>query len=141
LLVPGASIKKANDEVIRIKVQGLIELGILQGDVDELIEQKAYRRFYMHGLGHWLGLDVHDVGEYGEERGRTLEIGMVLTVEPGLYIPKDADIPTEYQGIGVRIEDDLLITEYGNKILTAAVPKEIDEIEYLMQKNQEFSKM
>ena len=141
LLVPGASIKKANDEVIRIKVQGLIELGILQGDVDELIEQKAYRRFYMHGLGHWLGLDVHDVGEYGEERGRTLEIGMVLTVEPGLYIPKDADIPTEYQGIGVRIEDNLLITEYGNKILTAAVPKEIDEIEYLMQKNQEFSKM
>ena len=141
LLVPGASIKKANDEVIRIKVQGLIELGILQGDVDELIEQKAYRRFYMHGLGHWLGLDVHDVGEYGEERGRTLEIGMVLTVEPGLYIPKDADIPIEYQGIGVRIEDDLLITEYGNKILTAAVPKEIDEIEYLMQKNQEFSKM
>ena len=141
LLVPGASIKKVNDEVIRIKVQGLIELGILQGDVDELIEQKAYRRFYMHGLGHWLGLDVHDVGEYGEERGRILEIGMVLTVEPGLYIPKDADIPTEYQGIGVRIEDNLLITEYGNKILTAAVPKEIDEIEYLMQKNQEFSKM
>ncbi|OOF59953.1 Xaa-Pro aminopeptidase [Rodentibacter myodis] len=134
LLVPGSSIKKANDEVIRIKVQGLVELGILQGDVDQLIEQKAYRQFYMHGLGHWLGLDVHDVGEYGEERDRTLEIGMVITVEPGLYISEEADVPAQYKSIGVRIEDNLLMTEYGNKNLTAAVPKEIDEIENLMGK-------
>ncbi|BFU60443.1 MULTISPECIES: Xaa-Pro aminopeptidase [Rodentibacter] len=141
LLVAGSSIKKANDEVIRIKVQGLVALGILHGDVDELIEQKAYRQFYMHGLGHWLGLDVHDVGEYGEERDRTLEAGMVLTVEPGLYISEDADVPAQYKGIGVRIEDNLLITEYGNKILTAAAPKEIDEIENLMEKNKVFSKM
>lgn len=141
LLVPGNSIKQANDEVIRIKVQGLVELGILQGEVETLIEQKAYRQFYMHGLGHWLGLDVHDVGEYGKDRDRTLEVGMVLTVEPGLYIPEEADVPPQYKGIGVRIEDNLLMTEYGNKILTAAVPKEIDEIENLMKKTEEFSKM
>ncbi|OOF46227.1 Xaa-Pro aminopeptidase [Rodentibacter trehalosifermentans] len=141
LLVPGSSIKQVNDEVIRIKVQGLVELGILQGDVDELIEQKAYRQFYMHGLGHWLGLDVHDVGEYGEERSRTLAVGMVITVEPGLYISEEAEVPEQYKGIGVRIEDNLLMTEYGNKILTAAVPKEIEEIENLMGKSREFLKM
>lgn len=132
LLVPGSSIKQVNDEVTRIKVQGLVELGILHGNVDELIEQKAHRQFYMHGLGHWLGLDVHDVGEYGEERSRTLEVGMVITVEPGIYISEEANVPAQYKGIGVRIEDNLLMTEYGNKILTAAVPKEIDDIENLM---------
>ena len=132
LLVPGSSIKQVNDEVTRIKVQGLVELGILHGNVDELIEQKAHRQFYMHGLGHWLGLDVHDVGEYGEERSRTLEVGMVITGEPGIYISEEANVPAQYKGIGVRIEDNLLMTEYGNKILTAAVPKEIDDIENLM---------
>ena len=132
LLVPGGSIAKANEEVIRIKTEGLVRLGILKGDVDALIEQKAYREFYMHGLGHWLGLDVHDVGEYGENRDRTLEPGMVLTVEPGLYLSKDADIPEQYKGIGIRIEDNLLITEYGNKNLTSAAPKEIADIEKVM---------
>ena len=132
LLVPGNSIKQANDEVIRIKTQGLVDLGILNGDVDTLIEQQAYRQFYMHGLGHWLGLDVHDVGSYGQDKQRILEIGMVITVEPGIYISKDADVPEQYKGIGVRIEDNLLMTEYGNKILTAAAPKEIADIENLM---------
>ena len=132
LLVPGSSIAKANEEVIRIKTEGLVRLGILKGDVDALIEQKAYREFYMHGLGHWLGLDVHDVGEYGENHDRTLEPGMVLTVEPGLYLSKDADIPEQYKGIGIRIEDNLLITDYGNKNLTSAAPKEIADIEKLM---------
>lgn len=132
LLVPGSSIAKANEEVIRIKTEGLVRLGILKGNVDELIEQKAYREFYMHGLGHWLGLDVHDVGEYGENRDRTLEPGMMLTVEPGLYLSKEADIPEQYKGIGIRIEDNLLITEYGNKNLTSAAPKEITDIEKLM---------
>ena len=132
LLVPGNSIKQANDEVIRIKTQGLVDLGILQGDVDTLIEQQAYRQFYMHGLGHWLGLDVHDVGNYGQDKQRILEIGMVITVEPGIYISEDADVPEQYKGIGVRIEDNLLMTEYGNKILTAAAPKEIADIENLM---------
>ena len=132
LLVPGNSIKQANDEVIRIKTQGLVDLGILKGDVDTLIEQQAYRQFYMHGLGHWLGLDVHDVGSYGQDKQRILEIGMVITVEPGIYISKDADVPEQYKGIGVRIEDNLLMTEYGNKILTVAAPKEIADIENLM---------
>ena len=132
LLVPGNSIKQANDEVIRIKTQGLVDLGILKGDVDTLIEQQAYRQFYMHGLGHWLGLDVHDVGSYGQDKQRILEIGMVITVEPGIYIAEDADVPEQYKGIGVRIEDNLLMTEYGNKILTAAAPKEIADIENLM---------
>ncbi len=142
LLVAGNTIQQANDEVIRIKVRGLIELGILHGDENQLIENQAYRRFYMHGLGHWLGLDVHDVGSYHDVQGnihadatrrdRPLQIGMVLTVEPGLYIPDDTDIPAQYRGIGVRIEDNILITEYGNKILTGAAPKEIDDIERLM---------
>ena len=132
LLVPGNSIKQANDEVVRIKTQGLVDLGILKGDVDTLIEQQAYRQFYMHGLGHWLGLDVHDVGSYGQDKQRILEIGMVITVEPGIYIAEDADVPEQYKGIGVRIEDNLLMTEYGNKILTAAAPKEIADIENLM---------
>ena len=132
LLVPGNSIKQANDEVVRIKTQGLVDLGILKGDVDTLIEQQAYRQFYMHGLGHWLGLDVHDVGSYGQDKQRILEIGMVITVEPGIYISEDADVPEQYKGIGVRIEDNLLMTEYGSKILTAAAPKEIADIENLM---------
>ncbi|MGC7559161.1 Xaa-Pro aminopeptidase [Pasteurella sp. PK-2025] len=142
LLIPGNSIQQVNDEVVRIKVEGLVKLGILQGDVETLIANDAHRQFYMHGLGHWLGLDVHDVGSYSKDqhnnnrnsklRDRPLEVGMVLTVEPGLYISEKADVPAQYKGIGVRIEDNLLITEYGNKNLTSAAPKEIDDIEKLM---------
>lgn len=132
LLTPNSSIKQANDKVVAILVEGLVKLGILQGSVHELIAQNAHKRFYMHGLGHWLGLDVHDVGDYGEERDRKLEIGMVLTVEPGLYLGVAEDIPEKYRGIGVRIEDNVLITEYGNKILTGAAPKEIADIEAIM---------
>lgn len=132
LLTPNSSIKQANDKVVAILVEGLVKLGILQGSVHELIAQNAHKRFYMHGLGHWLGLDVHDVGDYGEGRDRKLEIGMVLTVEPGLYLGEGEDIPEKYRGIGVRIEDNVLITEYGNKILTGAAPKEIADIEAIM---------
>lgn len=132
LLTPNSSIKQANDKAVEILVEGLVKLGILQGSVHELIAQNAHKRFYMHGLGHWLGLDVHDVGDYGEERDRKLEIGMVLTVEPGLYLGVAEDIPEKYRGIGVRIEDNVLITEYGNKILTGAAPKEIEDIEAIM---------
>ncbi|MGX2974704.1 Xaa-Pro aminopeptidase [Ursidibacter arcticus] len=135
LLVPQGSIYQANEKAVRIMTEGMVRLGILKGDVDKLIEEKAYKAYYMHGLGHWLGLDVHDVGDYGNERDRPLEIGMVLTLEPGLYIPKSADVPEQYKGIGIRIEDNLLITEYGNKNLTSGVPKEIDEIETLMAGN------
>ena len=142
LLVAGNSIKEVNDVVVRIKVEGLVRLGILKGDVDELIATEAYKPFYLHGLGHWLGLDVHDVGSYSSEslngdrnsrnRNRPLEPGMVLTVEPGLYISSKYDVPEKYKGIGIRIEDNILITENGNKNLTSAVPKEMDEIEKLM---------
>ncbi|MGL4855785.1 M24 family metallopeptidase, partial [Plesiomonas sp.] len=89
--------------------------------------------FYMHGLSHWLGLDVHDVGDYqSPARDRILQAGMVITVEPGLYIAPDANVPAQYRGIGIRIEDDLLITAQGNDVLTAGVPKQIDDIEALM---------
>ena len=117
---------------MEIFTEGLVELGILKGDVKTLIEQKACRQFYMHGLGHWLGLDVHDVGDYSNERSRPLEIGMVITVEPGLYISSDADVSEQYKGIGIRIEDNLLMTEYGNKNLTSGCPKEIGDIEEIM---------
>lgn len=133
LLVPNSSIKAANDKAVQILTEGLVRLGILKGDVETLIAEKAYRQFYMHGLGHWLGLDVHDVGDYGNERDRPLQIGMVLTVEPGIYISREADVPEQYKGIGIRIEDNLLITEYGNKNLTSGCPKEIADIEQLMQ--------
>lgn len=110
----------------------LVKLGILKGDVEELIAQNAHRPFFMHGLSHWLGLDVHDVGIYGQDRSRILEPGMVLTVEPGLYIAPDADVPEQYRGIGIRIEDDIVITETGNENLTASVVKKPEEIEALM---------
>lgn len=133
LLVPGATIAAVNDVVIKMMLQGLIDLGILQGDCEQLFAEQAHLPFYMHGLGHWLGLDVHDVGASRADRHRPLEVGMVMTVEPGLYLSEKLAIPEQYKGIGIRIEDDIVITEYGNKILTSAVPKEIDDIEALMQ--------
>ncbi|WP_297201849.1 Xaa-Pro aminopeptidase [uncultured Pluralibacter sp.] len=129
---PGTSIQAVNDAVVRIMVTGLTKLGILKGEVDQLILDSAHRQFFMHGLSHWLGLDVHDVGHYGADRSRVLEPGMVLTVEPGLYIAPDADVPAEYRGIGIRIEDDIVITEDGNENLTAGVVKRADDIEALM---------
>ena len=138
LLKPGTSIKEVNNHVIRIMVEGLIKLGIMQGDIATLIEEQAYRQFYMHGLGHWLGIDVHDVGNYqNASRERKLEPGMVLTVEPGLYINKDANVPEKYRGIGIRIEDNIVITETGNEILTADVPKDPELIELVMAKHHD----
>jgi len=133
LFRPGVSIREVNEEVVRIMIAGLVELGILQGEVETLLAEEAHRPFFMHGLSHWLGLDVHDVGHYGTaSRDRILEPGMVLTVEPGLYIAPDADVPAEYRGIGIRIEDDILITETGNENLTDSVVKDADAIEALM---------
>lgn len=129
---PGTSMQEVTAQVIRIMVTGLVKLGILHGDVDKLIAENAHRPFFMHGLSHWLGLDVHDVGVYGADRSRKLEPGMVITVEPGLYIAPDADVPAEYRGIGIRIEDDILITATGNENLTASVVKSADDIEALM---------
>ncbi|WP_029935221.1 Xaa-Pro aminopeptidase [Thiomicrospira pelophila] len=129
---------QASAEVITI---GLIELEILHGELDELLEKEAFKRFFMHGTGHWLGLDVHDVGRYkinGE--WRSFEPGMVVTVEPGLYIPKGLkDIETQWQGIGIRIEDDVLVTENGHEILTQGalrLPRTVEEIEQWMQTNR-----
>ncbi|WP_318377521.1 Xaa-Pro aminopeptidase [Enterobacter sp.] len=129
---PGVSIQDVTADVVRIMITGLVKLGILKGEIDQLIADNAHRPFFMHGLSHWLGLDVHDVGVYGADRSRVLEPGMVITVEPGLYIAPDAEVPEEYRGIGVRIEDDILITEDGNENLTASVVKKADDIEALM---------
>lgn len=133
LFRPGVSIRQVNDTVVRIMVSGLVRLGVMQGDIDTLIAENAHRQFYMHGLSHWMGLDVHDVGDYGSPaRERLLEPGMVLTVEPGLYIAPDAEVPERYRGIGIRVEDDILITEQGHENLTDSVVKSADDIEALM---------
>jgi Xaa-Pro aminopeptidase len=110
----------------------MLELGLLTGTVDERIADNSYRKYYAHGTSHWLGLDVHDVGAYTRNgKPRPLAAGMVITIEPGLYIAADAaDAPPELRGIGIRVEDDLVITDDGNEVLTAACPKEIEEIEY-----------
>ena len=105
----------------------MIELGLLEGTVDECIENESYKRYYMHGTSHWLGLDVHDVGAYGRKgKVRTLEPGMVLTVEPGLYISSsDEDAPEALRGIGIRIEDDILVTDGDPENLTAGAPRTV----------------
>ncbi|ELY5929247.1 Xaa-Pro aminopeptidase [Cronobacter turicensis] len=132
LFRPGTSIQDVTGDVVRVMVKGLVGLGILKGDVEQLVAENAHRPYFMHGLSHWLGLDVHDVGFYGPDRSRILAPGMVITVEPGLYIAPDADVPEEYRGIGIRIEDDIVITETGNENLTASVVKSAADIEALM---------
>ncbi|GAA3904958.1 Xaa-Pro aminopeptidase [Halomonas cibimaris] len=133
---PGATLIDIHQGVVRDLTAGLIALGLLSGDVDERIADHSYRRFYLHSTSHWLGLDVHDVGEYRRPDGtpRPLEEGMVLTIEPGLYIPADDDIPEAYRGMGIRIEDDVAVTAEGHEVLTADVPKQVADIEALMAK-------
>lgn len=123
------------ETIVNILVRGLVELGILKGELKTLITEQAYRKFYMHGSGHWLGLDVHDAGEYKlEGQYRTLKPGMVLTVEPGLYIADgEPSVDKRWWGIGIRIEDDVLVTETGHEVLTKSVPKTVEEIEQLMK--------
>jgi Xaa-Pro aminopeptidase len=118
---------------------GLLALGLLQGELDELIASEAYKPFYMHRAGHWLGLDVHDVGDYKVHgQWRMLEVGMTMTVEPGIYIAIDnLSVPAQWRGIGVRIEDDVVVTENGCQILTNAVPKTVEAIEQLMAAAQQ----
>lgn len=135
-----STVKQANWQnisatAISMLTQGLIDLGILHGSLEQNIETQTYRRFYMHGLGHWLGLDVHDVGGRfdSNEQPILLQAGMVTTIEPGLYISAADDIPQAFHNIGIRIEDNVLITETGNEVLTASVPKTTAEIETLMQ--------
>lgn len=125
-----------HETAVRILTTGLVELGLLQGDVEQLIKDEKYRQFYMHGTGHWLGMDVHDVGSYKiDGEWRPYEAGMVVTVEPGLYIaPDDETVEARWRGIGIRIEDDVLVTPDGNEVLTRDVPKTVDEIESLMKR-------
>jgi Xaa-Pro aminopeptidase len=133
VIKPNSTIKQASDVAIAVITQGLIDLNILKGELADNIKTQTYREFYMHGLSHWLGLDVHDVGNYkidGQER--PLEPGMVLTVEPGIYISPDANVERKWCGIGIRIEDNLLITQNGHENLTLAAPKTISDIETLM---------
>ena len=131
----GKSWNDFHDAALKVLVEGLVGLGLLQGDVDALIESGEYRRFYMHKTGHWLGMDVHDVGEYRVDgQPRLLECGMVLTVEPGLYIaPDDETVEARWRGIGIRIEDDVVVRQGGCEILTRNVPKTVEEIEALCQ--------
>ena len=133
-IAPGRHWNEAHEATVRVITAGLIELGLLAGEVDELIEREAYKPFYMHRAGHWLGMDVHDVGDYKIGGAwRELEPGMCMTVEPGIYIAVDNQTVEErWRGIGVRIEDDVVVTEDGCRILTAGVPKGVAEIEALM---------
>lgn len=133
-LKAGASSGKPHETALKVLTQGMVDLGLLQGTVDGLIESGAYRQFYMHGTGHWLGMDVHDVGRYRfGGKPRKFEPGMVMTVEPGLYIaPGTPNVPEAFLGIGIRVEDDVLVTEKGPEVLTAGVPKHTADIEALM---------
>ena len=130
----GNSYKEPHHVAVRILVQGLLDLGIMLGDIDEIIEKESFRQFYMHGTGHWLGMDVHDVGSYKQDgEWRTYQEGMVVTVEPGLYIaPDDETVDAKWRGIGIRIEDDIVATKNGPLNLTSKVVKTIEDIEALM---------
>ena len=132
---PGHHWNEPHEAAVKVLTKGLVELGILNGKTRDLIKDEAHKPYYMHRTGHWLGMDVHDVGAYKRDGDwRVLEPGMVLTVEPGLYLPHDAAVPEPYRGIGVRIEDDVLITEQGHEILSAGAPKDPEAIETLMQR-------
>ncbi|MCY1406615.1 Xaa-Pro aminopeptidase [compost metagenome] len=134
VIAPGKHWNHAHEATVQVITEGLVELGLLKGQVQELIDSEAYRAFYMHRAGHWLGMDVHDVGEYKVGgQWRVLEPGMALTVEPGIYIGADnQNVAKKWRGIGVRIEDDVVVTKQGCEILTSGVPKTVAEIEALM---------
>jgi Xaa-Pro aminopeptidase len=135
---PGMSFAKLNVLTNTFLTQGLVDLGILEGDLAELINEKKVKDYFIHGLGHWLGLDVHDVGDYhintDREQRRVFEEGMVMTIEPGIYIPlSDVNVAEKWRGIGVRIEDNIAVTATGFENLTTNSPQSIEEIETLMQ--------
>lgn len=131
---PGVPWDEPHNISVKIITQGLVRLGIMNGRPSQLIKSEAYKDFYMHRIGHWIGMDVHDVGDYKiDDDWRLLEPGMVTTVEPGIYIsPSNKKVPKKWRGIGVRIEDDVLITRNGSKVLSADIPKTIQEIESFM---------
>ena len=130
----GATLDEIHAASVEVITAGLVKLGLLSGDVKSLVEAEAYKPFYMHRTSHWLGMDVHDVGSYFVDgKPRTLQPGMVLTVEPGIYISEKNDkVPSEYRGIGVRIEDDIVVSSDGPVNLTAAIPKTVEELRQAM---------
>ena len=131
---PGAAWTTPHDAALRVLAQGLIDFGLCQGSVDKVIEGGDYKRFYMHRTGHWLGLDVHDAGDYKRDgQWRELKPGMVLTAEPGCYIRAGDGVPQQFANIGIRIEDDVLVTASGHEVLTHAAPKTVEDIEALMR--------
>jgi Xaa-Pro aminopeptidase len=136
-IYPGNPWNKAHEASVQVMTQGLVDLGLLMGEVDKLIEEEKYKEFYMHRIGHWLGMDVHDVGDYKiNEQWRLLEAGMVLTIEPGLYVQTHCEtVDPKWRGIGIRIEDDVLVTKTGHEVLTNGAPKTVADIEALMQAN------
>jgi len=131
---PGEHWNRPHEVAVQVLTAGMVRLGLLKGRVPALVKEQAYRRFYMHKTGHWLGMDVHDVGEYKiGDAWRALEPGMVLTIEPGLYIPPGTrGVPPEFRNIGIRVEDDVLVTRDGHEVLTDGVPKDADAIEAVM---------
>ncbi len=131
---PGNHWNEPHDAAVKVITKGLVKLGLLQGRVTQLIKEEKHKQYYMHRTGHWLGMDVHDVGSYKiEGEWRVFEPGMVLTIEPGLYIPANSEgVDPQWWNIGIRIEDDVLVTRTGCEILSAGAPKEVDEIESLM---------
>src|SRR5690606_21217219 len=138
---PGADWNAGHDAAVRVLAQGMIDEGLLAGTLDGVIESRQYTRFYMHRTGHWLGMDVHDVGDYrepgpaadNERPWRTLRPGMVLTIEPGIYVRPGDDVPERFWDIGIRIEDDAVVTASGCELITRGVPVAADEIEALMR--------
>ncbi|MDY0011636.1 MAG: aminopeptidase P N-terminal domain-containing protein [Rhodocyclaceae bacterium] len=131
---PGTPWNEPHDAAVKVLAQGLLDLGLLTGSLDSVLETGSYRRFYMHRTGHWLGRDVHDAGEYKlAGQWRPLEPGMMLTVEPGCYIRAGDDVPEAFWNIGIRIEDDALVTPDGHELITAATPKQVADIEALMR--------
>jgi len=131
---PGVAYDKPHNTSVKVITAGLIKLGLIKGTLGKAIKEEAYRDFYMHRVGHWLGMDVHDVGDYRiDDHWRLLEPGMVTTIEPGIYIaPDNKKVARKWRGIGIRIEDDVLVTRKGHKVLSKDVPKDADEIEALM---------
>ena len=132
---PGARFDEVHEAAVEVLVDGLIDLGVLRVPRVEALDRGLYKPFYMHRTSHWLGLDVHDVGLYQDSdgRSRTLSPGMVLTVEPGLYVPHDADVDPRWRGLGVRVEDDVAITSHGCEVLTATCPRTSQAVEEACQ--------
>jgi Xaa-Pro aminopeptidase len=137
MVKPGESFMKLHEKAVEVVSDQLLELGLVSGSREEVIEKEAYKKFFMHRTGHWLGMDVHDVGRYKvQDEWRKLEPGMIFTVEPGIYIPAGTEgVSEEYFNIGVRIEDDVLVTENGYEVLTSMTPKEVNDVEATMKES------